>query len=166
MLVAVTGSSTSAAADEPPFPLRASAHTASDIGRCKQKVERLEVPRHPCRGIHWVKGSAGRSAEGGTWTATEAATLYWQLGASSGEARALSSKVAGESGGDPKAYGPPDGKGLLQVEIQFWPELAHLNLWRPIPNGVSAIHVLRVQGIVAWHAPTSAAGQIRPRLTR
>lgn len=133
---------------------------------CKAQVENLRVPARPCRGGHWVHGSAQRSADGWRWTRNEAATLYWQLGARPAVARFLSGKVPGESGGNPKAHGPPDGKGLIQVEVQFHPELSHLALFRPIPNGVGGLHIFRKQGPGAWHAPSSAPGKIRPRLTR
>jgi hypothetical protein len=133
---------------------------------CKQKVEQLIVPSRPCRGTHWVHGSARRSAKGILWTTNEAATLYWQLGAGGSAARFLSGKVPGESGGRPWAHGPPDGKGLIQVEVQFHPEVRHLNLYRPKQNGIAGIHVLRKQGRNAWYAPSSAPGRIRPALTR
>ena len=123
------------------------------------------VPSRPLRGDHWVHGGRAKSPGGRLWTVDEAATLLWQVGASRGEAALLSRKLMGESGGNPHAHGPPDGRGLFQIERQFHPELRGLNLYNPIQNAAAALHVLRKQGIGAWYAPSGAAGRVRPEWT-
>lgn len=120
------------------------------------------VPARPMHGQKWVKGSAADSDRGRLWSEDEWATLLWQVGAQVSEAELASTKLMGESGGNPKAHGPPDGRGLGQIEKQFHPELAHLNLFQPIPNAVATLHVLRKQGIGAWYGKSGAAGKVRP----
>lgn len=128
----------------------------------------------PRRGHHWVKGSAANSAGGRRWTADEAATLLWQLGASPRVAAALSAKVWGESAGianrvghDP---GGTTGLGLWMITTGYNDELIRRlggreAMFDPVTNARAALEIYRQQGIGAWYAPSSTPGRVKPHLT-
>lgn len=115
----------------------------------------------PVRGTHWIHPQ-NRSR----WTASEAATLLWQVGASASEARLLSRKVAGESAGNPRARGHDPGGttglGLWQITTGYNDDLIrrYSPIMNPQNNAKAALAILRRQGIGAWYASSGAAGEI------
>lgn len=56
-----------------------------------------------------------------------------------------------------RAHGPPDGRGLWQIEWPLWRgRLSHLgNPYKAVPNAKMALAVLRAQGLRAWVAYTN-----------
>ena len=111
-------------------------------------------PKRPRIGGKWLKGT------GSHWSVDEAFTALRQLGASRQMAKALSAKMMGESTGYVRAHGPPDGKGLLQIEEQFHPEYRNWNLYNPWENLIAAMGVYRKQGIGAWYASSGSPGSL------
>jgi hypothetical protein len=98
----------------------------------------------------------------------EAASLVKRVGGTTAEARALSTKITGESGGDPKAIGNDPGGttglGLWQMTTgvgnddliaKHGGEQAML---RPKPNARAALELYRGGGIGNWYAPSNAPG--------
>jgi uncharacterized membrane protein YgcG len=101
----------------------------------------------------------------------EAASLVKRVGGTTAEARALSTKITGESGGDPKAVGHDPGGttglGLWQMTTgvgnddliaKHGGEQAML---RPKPNARAALELYRGGGIGNWYAPSNAPGNPR-----
>lgn len=114
------------------------------------------------RGARFIQG-------GGNWSADEAATLVYQAGGTPAEAKLLSTKVQGESGGRPGAVGHDPGGttglGLWQITTGFNDDLiqrfgGRSGIMNPVNNAKAALAILRRQGIGAWYAPSSAPGEI------
>lgn len=113
----------------------------------------------------------GLKKDDGPWTADQAATLLYQVGATKREAQALSAYVAGESGGNPRATGPATStgtaKGLFQImDGVHQDKIAAAgggNIYDPVLNAKVAVQVLRSQGLGAWEASPGQQGRVNPK---
>ncbi len=115
---------------------------------------------------------AVHSSRGGSLSAPfdpdEAATLVKKVGGTTAEAKALSTKVIGESGGDPKAIGNDPGGttglGLWQLTTGVGnDDLINRHggqraMLKPKPNARAALELYRSGGIGNWYAPSNAPG--------
>ncbi len=116
--------------------------------------------------------SSGKIKAGSSYDPDEAAALIKSVGGSDEEARALSTKVTGESGGNPRAvgddaaagYGNTYGLGLWQMTTgvgnddlinKYGGRKAML---KPKPNARAALELYRGGGIGNWYAPSNAPG--------
>lgn len=130
--------------------------------------QELHQQRAVARALKRAQRATRRPRLTAPYDPNEAAALVKRVGGSNAEARALSTKVIGESGGNPKAVGhDPGGStglGLFQVTKgvgndalinHFGGEAAMLKAG---PNARAALQILRSQGIGAWYAPSNAPG--------
>jgi hypothetical protein len=73
----------------------------------------------------------------------------------------MSAIAMAESGGDPNIVGPPDGRGLWQIEWPVWGRTMAskglTNAFNPLQNALMARHVLGAQGLGAWVAYTNGS---------
>lgn len=102
----------------------------------------------------------------GRYNAGSLAQLWRQENPGNGDPRLMGAVGMAESAGDPAANGPPDGRGLWQVEWPIWGKtLGRLgNPYSPRPNARMAGEILKQQGIGAWVAFTN--GSYRKFLNR
>lgn len=137
------------------------------------------IPKRPKVGARWIDAGA-------SWDADEAYTAMRQLGIAKRIAKALSTKVHGESGGDPRAVGHDPGGttglGLLQITTGFNDHIirrygGRSGMFKPLRNFLAARDVflererMGVSGISGWYAPSTAPGRmlegrIAPRAAR
>lgn len=129
-----------------------------------------EAPRHPefviptnpayrgrARGLLAQAAQTIGFAEGGRYSMTELVKLAQSAGMPN---PGLMAAIAmAESGGNPAAHGPPDGRGLWQIEWPVWAStLGHIgNPYDPRANARMASEVLKRQGINAWVAYTNGS---------
>ena len=75
--------------------------------------------------------------------------------------RLMAAIAMAESSGNPSAHGPPDGRGLWQIEWPVWGStLGHLgNPYNPLANAKMAKEVLKQQGLGAWVVYNTGAYQ-------
>jgi hypothetical protein len=80
------------------------------------------------------------------------AALWRQIHGRFGNSRLMSAIAMAESSGNPAAHGPPDGRGLYQIEWPIWgPTLGRFgNPFNALANTRMAGEVLRQQGLGAW----------------
>ena len=98
----------------------------------------------------------------------ETATIAKRAGATTAEAKALSTKTTGESGGRPGAVGHDPGGttglGLWQLTTGVGnDELINRHggpqaMLKPKPNAAAALELLRSGGLSNWYAPSTAPG--------
>ena len=104
----------------------------------------------------------------GNYTPDSAAALVEKVGGAPSEAKALSTKILGESGGNPKAVGHDPGGttglGLWQLTTGVGND-ALINkhggpqaMLKPKPNAKAALDLYRSGGLGNWYAPSSAPG--------
>ena len=91
---------------------------------------------------------------GGAFNAQSLAALWTQAGGAPGMAAKMAAVAMAESSGNPAANGPPDGRGLWQIEWPVWGKtmsaLGLTNAYDPMQNAMMAQHVLAKQGLSAW----------------
>jgi hypothetical protein len=94
--------------------------------------------------------TAGGSSAG--MGVAQLAAIWRQANGTFGDARLMAAIAMAESSGNPAANGPPDGRGLWQIEWPVWADaLGHLgNPYNPLANARMAGEVLRRQGLGAW----------------
>lgn len=89
---------------------------------------------------------------GNLYGVNELARLWRSVNGDFGDARLMAAIAMAESSGNPAANGPPDGRGLWQIEWPIWGStLGHLgNPYNPKANARMAGEILRRQGLSAW----------------
>lgn len=78
--------------------------------------------------------------------------LWRRAGGDPSKARLMAAIALAESSGNPSANGPPDGRGLWQIEWPIWRKaLGHLgDPYDPLSNARMAREILDRQGLGAW----------------
>ena len=91
------------------------------------------------------------------------ASLWRQVHGRFGNSRLMSAIAMAESAGNPAAHGPPDGRGLYQIEWPVWGDSVSRfgNPYNAVANTKMAGHVLRNHstGLGAWVAYTNGSYQ-------
>jgi hypothetical protein len=110
----------------------------------ERKAERLVQPGA-------ATGGVGMGSIEGAFNKAQLAQL-WNRTGRAGDANLMAAIALAESGGDPRAHGPPDGRGLWQIEWPVWSQtLGHLgDPYNATANARMAHEVLRQQGLGAW----------------
>lgn len=109
-------------------------------------------PKRPTIGTSWLHYS------GDTLTPNEIFTMVRQLGGSREDGKFLSSVAFGESTYRIHAHGPPDGRGIVQVDVSQNPQYKDWNLYNPWEDLVAGIQ-LHHQG-AAWYGQMGPAGHL------
>jgi hypothetical protein len=91
-------------------------------------------------------------AKGGRYSVSDMAALAKGVGAES--PRVMGAIGMAESSGDPSAHGPPDGRGLWQIEWPVWAKTMQArglgNAYNPEQNAAMMKIVQSMQGLSAW----------------
>jgi hypothetical protein len=97
---------------------------------------------------------AGGGSVAGSYNSNSLAALWRSVNGGLGDPRLMAAIGMAESSGNPAANGPPDGRGLWQIEWPVWgSHMAKRGLtdaYDPRQNAAMAGEVLRSQGLGAW----------------
>ena len=145
-------------------PLKASApKTRGLIGAAEARGKQMiaaGMTKQINRRLRRMGGMAGGAYGGPTSGALNVGQIE-QLAASVGmrNPRLMAAIAMAESSGDTHAHGPPDGRGLWQIEWPIWQgQLGHLgNPYDARANAMMAKEVLKQQGLGAWVVYNSGA---------
>lgn len=99
-----------------------------------------------------VPVNPGGGKHGDGMTKAQLRALWVRAGGSPSNANLMAAIALAESSGNPAANGPPDGRGLWQIEWPVWGKtLGRLgNPYNPLANAKMARAVLARQGLGAW----------------